>query len=351
MIVRRRGRGTAMAEALGVAGPVYALLMVAFGGCDRNSPAPRPSSTAQPHTEAAVAAARPTSATGSSHPSVGPDRVLFDSGLVRISSDAELSPASCRSFAARAEKAYRRSAELHGWAVEGALTAPFTLHMISQALIDKEHPGINLVAQGKNDVFGNVVRVDDAGFTDGALLHEETHLLHSRMGQGGLGHYLEEGLASDLQRLYDTEFSQGKERFVLSMRGQAPALARLTPEAARPLLEQTVWQDKDIWLTESMGTLFVEFLRTRLDGAGYPDYVRRIAHMVETMPRLHVADGGWRQAYLRSLHAEFGNLTEQKFLDYLRDTQGQPAVRLAGTVFEPWLKDEEVERSLRTKPP
>jgi hypothetical protein len=57
------------------------------------------------------------------------------------------------------------------------------------------------------------------------------------------------------------------------------------------------------------------------------------------MPRLRVRDAGWRAAYLEQLERDFGPDPEGAFLRYLRDTQGSPERRLAGTVFEPWLKD------------
>jgi hypothetical protein len=295
---------------------------------------------------AAVASATPK-ASDSAYPSVGPERVLYEHGLIRISSDVALSEESMKRFAERAEHAYRTAADLHGWQVEGDLAKPFTVHLFSQEVAERDHPGLNLACAGDH-VLAHARVIDDPGFTDGTLVHEETHLLHNRKGVGHLGHYLEEGTAQELQRRYDAEYQKDKARFVSNMQGETPFLAAMAPEEAKRLLEQTVWDKKDIGPTEDLGCLFVEFLRTKLGGTGYPDYAKRIAHMVETMPKLALDQPGWREEYLKHLHGEFGDRTEVRFLDYLRDTAGKPGARFAGTVFEPWLEDATVQKRLKS---
>ena len=278
------------------------------------------------------------------------ERIVAEDGMVRISSDLELTRERWRVGAARLHAAYLHAAAAHGWAVEGRLADPYTVHLLSAELLEKEHPGTNLACFGPDKMFGPVATVmDDPGFADGALVHESTHLLHSRKGRGVLGHYLEEGTAQDLQRLYDTAHSQGKARFVRSMRGETVFLAKVTSDEARPILEQLAWDAKStkaINRTEDLGCLFVEFLRTRAGGGGYADYVHRIARMVEQMPPLRQKDPGWREAYLAALNREVSPDAEGEFLAYLKKTQGQPSRRLAGTVFEPWLADEVVARRL-----
>lgn len=278
------------------------------------------------------------------------DEVVFEEKLVRIVSDVDLSRGEWAQAAARLETAYRGTAKIHGVAVEGAFAEPFTAHLLSAESLEAERPGANLEALGTRDIYAKADVMLNPGFSDGALLHECTHILHSRMATGHLGHYLEEGTAQELQRLYDAEHSQDKERYIAGMRGETPFLATVTTGEARPLLEQTVWDKKDINRTESLGCLFVEFLRTKVGGSGRTDYIARISRMLRSMPpKLKLADAGWRDAYVERLDREFGPGTEGAFLGYLQNTQGHPDQRLAGTVFAPWLADAHVQRDVRRR--
>jgi hypothetical protein len=78
-----------------------------------------------------------------------------------------------------------------------------------------------------------------------------------------------------------------------------------------------------------MGAIFLEFLRCRLNGTGYPDAHPRSARMITNMGQ----GSGFKVAFQK----EFGTTVEDaqaQFVKFIAETQNDPTERLKGTVYE-----------------
>ncbi len=274
---------------------------------------------------------------------------LYADDRVRVVTDADLTSKVGRDLARKVERFYDWDAKQQAWSDPRPLEAPLTVAALSQSTF----------AALTGDASGSI-----GGFTTGPTLfvvpedaarrngpeddvvvaHELGHVQDFREAGAGLRQvpiYLQEGKE---YLLGDAAAMQGK-RFPKNVYDVASALGDITAEDAalvmsdfRESKDEMVWGQYGFY-GETIGALYLEFLRLHFKG-GKRDALKRVAEVTTRVGRgkpFEVAFG-----------EQFGatpKQSEDAFVKWVKQTEGLPFERLAGTLYDPRVLAPERELS------
>lgn len=255
--------------------------------------------------------------------------VFRDDGI-RIVSDRVISQTKASALAREIEAAYQWDEKQFQLAKTPAVERPLTVAVLSQgAFPDITEDATGLVARGN---------------TGSSYLVVPEHVLAERSAQDKvtLDHELEQGLSKSRKKtdqiptyllegcvcLDENRYAKNQnvvQRVLGQLRGQdvATVLANFRHERdERP--------PAFVFVAEITGALMVEYLRTKLDGKGLPDALKRLSKVIED-----VGDG---KSFHEAVHKQFQKSLvelEKSFISWVTRTEGDPRKRLDGTRFEP----------------
>ena len=256
----------------------------------------------------------------------------FEDAQVRVESDQPVTRAEAKALAARVERAYASDSSVQRWDDRGPLRAKLTVAVLSAenfARFTGDNTGsIAGVTTGPDTIVvpERVLRgatLDD----ENTLAHELAHVQDFREAGDGMVSvpiYLEEGKAYVLGDAYARE-----PRHLADV---ARTMASFSADDAAYLLKNFRHASAErrppqfVYAGEVMGALFVEYLATHVKR----DAVVRLCDAVEATGRGQRFTDAFKKAFGLSLPA-----AEQRFVDFMRDTEGQPGRRLAGTLYAP----------------
>ncbi len=256
----------------------------------------------------------------------------FEDAQVRVETDRPVPRAQAKALAARIERAWASDLKAMRWDDPVPLREKLTVAVLSAAHF-AEFTGdttgaIAGVTTGK-DVFVMPDRVLRGTSRDdeNTIAHELSHVQDFREAGDAFGSvptYLEEGKAYVLGDAY------GREPKHLA--DVARTMASLSADDVAYLLKnfRTASAERRppqfVYAGEVMGALFVEYLATHVRR----DAVVRLSDAVEAAGH----GGRFTDAFKKSFGLSLPEL-ERRFVEFVRDTEGQPARRLAGTLYDP----------------
>ena len=266
--------------------------------------------------------------------------VVARQGLIVLRSDKPLTPEQIKWVAGTAERAYQFDLKQLGWdPADPAFTRPFDVVVISRAMLAERGWTIG-GATYSGDVFAMNGRCleDQAPYYTGVIAHELTHLLVNRKcGKTDLrelGWYpiMGEGIAIE----------NGMRFRVLNEPDLYPdhripahkALEEMTADAAKKNFTDAGTQrahgDSD------MGLLFIEFLRAHPadkspDKSAVEDVQQRLGRVLTSMSQ----NGAHFDAAFKEQFGIALEKAQDQFVQHMRQTAGDPTVRLAGTILIP----------------
>lgn len=226
--------------------------------------------------------------------------------------------ARCTAIVARVMKAFAFVAERSAWKDRGPLTA----RPLQFALVGNEATNLLGYAQGPNMMVMKDSYLDQP-LSEGTLAHELGHIQDFRQLRGKrLPSFLLEGRALVIGQAYRLHIGQSPGDYDRKM---AHSAVTFTAERAMELLDNYGGHG---WDNQAIGTVVVEYMRTRWKG-GIPDVIPRLSRVIE-----RVATG---RAFEQAFEDEFGTPAEafaEAFAAHLRATQGDAKARLQGTMWQ-----------------
>lgn len=269
--------------------------------------------------------------------SVGGLTEVYRDAQVRVVSDAGLTQAQGHALAARVEEAYRFDAQKQHWPDPRPLRETITVAALSRgafAEVTGDTSGSVAGVTTSPDVFAMPAAQATRRTADGdaTIAHELGHIQDLREGGDAIDQvpiYLQEGKEYLLGDLYPA--SRGATGH--SLRPQTWELARISGEEALDVMRnfRTLRDEAEAgplgFRGEVVGALFVEFLRTRLNG-GTSDALGKVADVI--------ADVGQGASYAEAFQARFKvspSEAEEAFVRYVAQTTGNPFERLRGTLY------------------
>ena len=269
---------------------------------------------------------------------------VYRDGQISVVTDTDMTAAQGKSLAGRIEHAYNRDTEVQKWNNTDVLKAPLTVGVLSQAAFEKttgdSSGSIAGVTFGPNlfVVPDRVVSQKPKAQDEDTIAHELGHVQDFREAGDKLEKipvFLQEGKEYVLGETYPG--SRGMDNDHLAYVGDV--LGKISASTAKEVLagfQKPEDENKSAnfaFLGEVTGSLFVEFLRTRLGGKGDANAVSDLAHVTEQV--------GSGQAFATSFKDQFGvgfQAAQNQFISYLQETEGNPAARLNGTIYAPGAK-------------
>ena len=258
--------------------------------------------------------------------------VDYQDTQLRVVSDHPLSSSDARSLAARIERAWAHDTKVQRWDDQRPLQKQLTVAVLSAQAFARftgdDTGSVAGVTTGKDLlVVPNRVLHGTTPDDEDTIAHELSHVQDFREAGDAMDSvptYLEEGKASvigdawgrDPRHLADT----------------ARTMASLTAEDAAYLLKNFRSASAErrppqfVYAGEVTGALFVEFLATHVNR----DAVVHLSDAVEAAGKGTRFTTAFAKAFGLSLTE-----AEQRFVAFIRDTEGEPSRRLAGTLYEP----------------
>ena len=299
-----------------------------------NAPAPAPISRGPLHLAAAPAAA----------PKPPKTHLVWQDQFVKVVSDENLSKAKAQAVAKKIEDAARFDSAQHQWPDSKPLGKQVTVEVLSKkgfdALFGGDAGGTAGVTLGPDlmavpDTVATKSTPDD----DDTLAHEMVHVQDERIGGDRVDlvpTYLQEGKAYVLGDSYPIALHEDANDPAL--RGVAQQVGNVTAAKAQDVIDH--YRDpeaeedpsRDGFVDETTGALYVEYLRTRLNGTGVSDTIPRLAKVI--------GEVGKGATYEDAFQKQFGvsmKDSEKGFVKFVKDTEGKPAERLKGMLWEKYL--------------
>lgn len=270
--------------------------------------------------------------------------LVWQDQFVRVVSDEKLSKAQAQAVAKKIEDAAKFDAAQQKWPDSKPLGKQVTVEVLSKkgfdAIFGGDAGGTAGVTLGPDlmavpDTVATKSTPDD----DDTLAHEVAHVQDERIGGDRIDlvpTYLQEGKAYVLGDSYPIALHEDASDPAL--RSIAKQVGGVTADKAQDVMDH--YRDpeaeedpsRDGFVDETTGALYVEYLRTRLNGQGVSD----------TMPRLAkvISEVGKGATYEDAFQKQFGvsvKQSEQGFVKFVKDTEGKPAERLKGTLWEKYL--------------
>lgn len=227
-------------------------------------------------------------------------------------------PARCAAIAARVMKAFAFVAESAAWRDRSLLTA----RPLQFALVGDDAINVLGYAKGPNLMVMKDSYLDKP-LSEGTLAHELAHIQDFRQLRGKrMPSFMFEGRALTIGHAYRMHVGQPPGDYDRQM---ARSAAGFTAEQAMELLDN---YGAHGWNNQAIGTVVVEFIRTRWKG-GIADVTPRLSRMIE-----RIATG---REFEQAFQDEFGASAEafaEAFAEFLRTTQNDPQRRLQGTMWQ-----------------
>ena len=254
----------------------------------------------------------------------------FQDAQLRVVSDHPLSPSDAKALAARIERAWAHDTTLQRWDDQRPLQKQLTVAVLSAAdfarFTGDDTGAVAGVTTGK-DLFVVPDRVVHGTTRDDedTIAHELSHVQDFREAGDAMDSvptYLEEGKASVIGDAWGRDPNH--------LANTARTMASLTAEDAAYLLKNFRSASAEsrppqfVYAGEVTGALFVEFLATHVN----KDAVVHISDAVEAA----VKGTRFTTAFAKSFGISLTE-AEQRFVAFIRDTEGDPARRLAGTLY------------------
>ena len=256
----------------------------------------------------------------------------FRDAQVRVVSDRPVSRAEAKALAARIERAWNSDTEVQRWDDQRPLQKQLTVAVLSARAFahftGDDTGSIAGVTTGK-DLFvvpDRVLRGTSADDED-TIAHELSHVQDFREAGDAMDSvptYLEEGKASVLGDAFGRDAKH--------LADTARTMASLSADDVAYLLRNFRHASAErrpppfVYAGEVTGALFVEYLATHVRR----DAVVRLSDAVEAAGRGTRFTTAFQQAFGLSLTE-----AEQRFVAFVRDTEGEPNRRLAGTLYGP----------------
>jgi hypothetical protein len=257
---------------------------------------------------------------------------VYEDNKVTIVSDENVTAAQAKALAQRVETAYAWDEGQLGWKNEGPLSKPLTVAVLSKPAFEGVTgdttgavagvtTGPNLFVMPDTALAGRPTKED----VD-TIAHELTHVQDFREGGNGtdtMPTYILEG------RAYVDGDKYAKDASQIS-----PYLGQLTAQDAQAVLKGFRHPGDEQknpefgFMGEITGALFVEFLRTRLNGKGDADAMSRLSAATTSLNTGTSYDDAFKQQFGVTLAS-----AEQQFVQYIGSTEGNPKARLSGTLY------------------
>ncbi|MBF5041365.1 hypothetical protein FGE12_03125 [Aggregicoccus sp. 17bor-14] len=262
---------------------------------------------------------------------------VYEDGQVNVVSDEPLSSAQARALAQRIEAAYAYDAAEQRWRDGGPLHTPLTVAVLSAqafARVTGDASGSTAgVTAGPNlFVVPDSVLGRRQPQAEDTIAHELSHVQDFREAGPRLASvpiYLQEGKAYLLGDRYPQKEGLGNPHVAYVAQQLGALTAR---DAAAVMTHFREPQDETPgafgFIGEVTGSLYVEFLRTRLGGTGFPDALERVADTVAAVGR----GVSYEQAFVQRFGLPPAD-AERAFVRYIGETEGRPDERLRGTVY------------------
>jgi hypothetical protein len=269
--------------------------------------------------------------------SVGGLVEVYRDAQVRVVTDAAMTQAQGRALASRVEEAYRFDSKKQHWPDNAPLAKTITIAALSReafAQVTGDTTGSVAGVTTSPDVFALPASQATRRTADGdaTIAHELGHIQDLREGGQGIDQvpiYLQEGK----EYLLGDMFPASRGATGHSLQSQTWELGRISGAEALDVMRnfRTVRDEAEAgplgFRGEVVGALFVEFLRTRLNG-GTPDAIGKVADVI--------ADVGQGASYAQAFKAQFKVTpaeAETAFVRYVAQTTGNPWERLRGTLY------------------
>lgn len=262
-----------------------------------------------------------------------------------VTDDPKMTKAQGQALAKKVEDAWQADLKLEQWKDTSPLNKnQLTVQALTKSGFDKalggDSTGVAGVTMGPDlmavpENLTSSTNPDD----DDTIAHELNHVMDFREAGDGIDSipvYEQEGKAYTVGDTYP--ITEGKDKSDPVLRGVGEELSKITGAQARDVMDN--YRDgsaegdssRDGFRDETTGALYVQFLKTRLGGAGVPDALQRLAQVT--------ADVGQGQSYDNAFQKEFGvssKSTEDAFVKYVTATEGKPSERMAGTLWAPYM--------------
>lgn len=245
-------------------------------------------------------------------------KCVADGGFLQVYSDHPVDQARCKAIAERALKAYTFISRQAAWKEPGILRAkPLQFRLLGGAL------KVLGYAKGPDLMVMRDSYLDEP-LSEGTLAHELTHIQDLRQLQGRrLPSFMLEGRALTIGNAYRMSLGQEPNSYDNQMAGSA---IRFTASQAEELLSEYRGQG---WNNQAIGTVLVEYMRTKWNGKGVPDIQPRLSRMIETMAKGDEFEAAFQK--------EFGTTAlslGEAFANHLNATKDDPRARLQGTIWQ-----------------
>lgn len=241
-----------------------------------------------------------------------------DDKFLQIHSDHEVDQARCKAIGERVLKAYAFISKTAAWKNQDILRAvPLQFRLLGGNL------KVLGYAQGPNLM---VMKDDylDKPLSEGTLAHELTHIQDLRQLKGKrLPSFMLEGRALTIGKAYRVFLGQEPNSYDQQMAGSA---MKFSSAQAEPLLNEYRGQG---WNNQAIGTVLVEYMRTKMNGSGIADINMRLSRMIEIM----AAGAEFEPAFEKEFGASAVTVGEA-FMKHLDATQNDPRARLQGTIWQ-----------------
>ena len=240
-----------------------------------------------------------------------------DGEFLQVYSDGTVDPARCKAIAERALKAYAFITKHAEWKDPAILRAnPLQFRLLAGNL------KVLGYAKGPNLMVMRDSYMDEP-LSEGTLAHELVHIQDLRQLQGKrFPSFMLEGRALTLGNAYRMSLGQPPNSYDQQMAGSA---VRFTASQAEELLNEYRGQG---WNNQAIGTVLVEFMRTKWNG-GVPNIQPRLSRVVEGM-----AKGDEFEAAFQKEFAASAQSVGEAFAAHLNATQGNAPARLQGTIWQ-----------------
>lgn len=303
--------------------------------------ADRNNSTA-PAAEKASSSAAPASSAARSRLTT----VYQDQFVKVVSDDSKLTKDQGAALAKKIEDTYKWDTSTLGWTETSPLEGKqLTVEALTKAGFDQvlggDSTGTAGVTMGPNlmavpENLTSSTNPDD----DDTIAHELDHVQDFREGGRNIDNvpiYLQEGKAYTVGDSFPIAHGEDKNDPVLG--GIAKALTQWTGADAQDVMDNYRTGADEAkpngFRNEVMGALYVNWLKAHANnnGAqGYPDVLSRLSQIVQ--------DVGKGSDYDAAFKKQFGMTSkdsEKQFVQFVKDTEGKPDERLAGTIWAPYL--------------
>jgi hypothetical protein len=250
----------------------------------------------------------------------------FQDPHVKILTDVDLSQEQLQAISRRIQEAYAFNLKQEQWADPQATAGQIDVLVFSTERFNSLFPpGVGGATLDKNTILLPEAFVTSKRPIDVTVLaHELLHIQDFRQAGSrfiGVPVYFREGKAF----VIGDSYGERTEDNNLYIRTLAREMSQLTDEQLRPAFADT----RPTFDNELGGALFIEYLRTRLDGAGLADAWQRAAEVVN-----QVGEG---VSYDDAFDDQFGRSAAEAvegFLAFVDQTEGNAAERLRGTIYE-----------------